>query len=167
MNVNTFYLTHNYNLGFTRHRDKDGHIVNARQFAPKNKLLSKVVKNAGMPADTTRRDSMPTSDANAKLVSATQTAAKDMEAAEDTLSKLIPEFVPVVGFIHTMRLEHNNRRFLSNLTRAAGADRYFNDFYLPGDSANDYTKTYTLKTHWPWNFERASTDGSNQDCASS
>ena len=140
MNVNTFYLTHNYNLGFTRHRDKDGHIVNARQFAPKNKLLSKVVKNAGMPADTTRRDSMPTSDANAKLVSATQTAAKDMEAAEDTLSKVIPEFVPVVGFIHTMRLEHNNRRFLSNLTRAAGADRYFNDFYLPGDSANDYTK---------------------------
>ena len=142
INVNTFYLTHNYNLGFTRHRDKDGRIVDTRQFSPKNKMLSKMVGNPGMTTSSTRHDSATSS--NTKSIPASESLAtntvKATEAAEDTLSKLIPEFVPVLGFIHTMRLEHNNRRFLSNLRRTAGADSFFNDFYLPGDSANDYTK---------------------------
>lgn len=41
--------------------------------------------------------------------------------------------------IHTFRFDHNNRRFISNAT-AAIRNAYFQDFYMPSDSANDFTK---------------------------
>ena len=59
---------------------------------------------------------------------------------DDSLRVLTTEFIPVGGFIHTLRIEHNNRKFLSNLAESSESPTYFNDFYLPGDSANDLTK---------------------------
>lgn len=41
--------------------------------------------------------------------------------------------------VHTLRFDHNNRRFISNATEAI-RNGYFQDFYTPTDSANDFTK---------------------------
>ena len=116
MNVNTFYLTHRYNLGFRRYKNSEGQVVNIKN----NKLASGLLKNALAVNDSTLADSLTSS-------------------MIDSL-KLVPEFVPVSSIIHTLRLDHNNRRFLSNWFQNEGNSLYFADFYLPGDSASDYTK---------------------------
>ena len=117
LNVNTFYLTHKYNLGFKRFRNQNGEIVKLTE----DKLQKGLFGKALDVKDSLRTDSV--SDVT----------------EEDTLL-LIPEFVPVSSIIHTLRLDHNNRRFLSNWMQNEGNSSYFADFYLPGDSANDYTK---------------------------
>lgn len=50
------------------------------------------------------------------------------------------QFHPVASVIHTMRLTHNNRRFLDS----SRDDTYFADFYLPGDSTNEMTRNFSL-----------------------
>ena len=117
LNVNTFYLTHKYNLGFQRFRNQDGKIVKTGSKTMNSGLLSKAIS---------LKDSL-------------QTDSVEEVAEEDTLL-LIPEFVPVSSIIHTLRLDHNNRRFLSNWAQNQSNSTYFADFYLPGDSASDYTK---------------------------
>ena len=113
LNVNTFYLTHRYNLGFTRYRDADGNVVKTHQENLSKGLLGKAIQ-------------------------LNDSTSNQAGAGEDSLN-LIPEFVPVSSIIHTLRLDHNNRRFLSNWFQNEGNSQYFEDFYLPGDSANDYT----------------------------
>lgn len=133
LNVNTFYLTHRYNLGFHRYRDEEGNIVSTKAHGGSSKLLGKLI---------TTNDTL--SAAGADSLSAKPGLAVQAEATDST-KKLIPEFVPVAGFIHTMRLDHNNRRFRSNLSQNADNSSYFNDFYLPGDSASDYTSFMHLE----------------------
>ena len=117
MNVNTFYLTHRYNMGFQRFRNQDGKIVKTGSGRMTSKLLGKAIN----VKDSLLVDSVT-------------------EVAEEDTLLLIPEFVPVSSIIHTLRLDHNNRRFLSNWFQNEGNSMYFADFYLPGDSANDFTK---------------------------
>lgn len=101
LNVNTFFLTQRYSLGFER------------EIIP---------------------DSL-------------QATASPVE--EDTLaadSIFYPtEFIPVTSIIHTLRIDHNNRRLVSNIRMNADNTTYFNDFYLPGDSANDFTKNLRIE----------------------
>ena len=108
LNVNTFYLTHSYNLGFTRYRDKNGNIVKEERSKLAEKLSS---------LDT----------------------IKTVTSAQGDTAKLTPEFVPVTQLIHTMRIDHNNRRFQSNAPRETG-EAYFKDYYWVADTASDYTK---------------------------
>ena len=119
MNVNTFYLTHRYNLGFTRYRNTEGEVVHTNKAKISAGLLSKALS----VNDSTDSTSVELANLENK----------------DSL-QLIPEFVPVSSIIHTLRLDHNNRRFLSNWFQNEGNSLYFADFYLPGDSANDYTR---------------------------
>lgn len=51
------------------------------------------------------------------------------------------EFKPVASVIHTMRLAHNQRRFISN---ARGED-YFADFFIDCDTARDRTRNFSLQ----------------------
>lgn len=118
-NVNTFYLTHRYNLGFTRYRDTQGKVVKINRDKGLNKFS----------AATVAADSTATTADTLKAATA---------EAQDTL-RLKPEFVPVTSFIHTFRIDHNNRRFISNASEEV-ANSYYSDFYLPGDSADDFTK---------------------------
>lgn len=120
MNVNTFFLTHRYNLGFERYRDADGKIV--RQHSDRMGMLDKAVAQA----DSLRPDSL-----NGGSVAAADAA--DTEG-------IFREFVPVTSIVHTLRLDHNNRRFLSNWPQNENNSSYFSDFYLPGDSASDFTR---------------------------
>lgn len=119
LNVNTFFLTHRYSFGFTRWRGPDGNVVR-RNSGAAGRLMGRI----GIRPDSLRHDSA--------------------QAAEDTL-KLVSEFVPVAGIIHTMRLDHNNRRFLSNFRSNADNRTYFDRYYLPGDSANDFTKNVRVE----------------------
>lgn len=113
--LNTLFITHRYNLGFTRFRDENGNVVRIAA----DKGASRFVASAA--TDSALTDSM-------RLVQ-----------AADSGKKYTPEFVPTMSFFHTLRLDQNNRRFLSNATRTM-AEGYFADFYLPGDSANDVTR---------------------------
>ncbi|MBR1712953.1 MAG: putative porin [Alloprevotella sp.] len=118
LNVNTLYLTHRYNLGFTRFRDPDGNIV-------------RISRDKGA-----ERFSSETSGQEA--VETTATGETDEDEVEEGV-RYEAEFIPVTSFFHTLRIDHNNRRFLSNAP-AAVRNAYFTDFYLPGDSANDFTR---------------------------
>ncbi len=131
LNVNTFYLTHRYNLGFHRYRDAKGNLVSSDTVRMRNKLLAKALSMK----DTVKVDSVKKS--NPVLSGIAQKT--------DSTAIHRAEFVPVAGIIHTLRFEHNNRRFLSNLRENAGNSIFFEDFYLPGDSANDFTKFQHLE----------------------
>ena len=106
LNVNTFFLTQRYSVGFNRELIPDS-VVTAREAA------------------------------------AAAVAAGDSVTADTTAYPI--EFIPVTSFIHTLRIDHNNRRFVSNLGMNADNSTYFNDFYLPGDSANDFTKNLRIE----------------------
>lgn len=130
MNVNTLFLTQRYNIGFTRYRDSKGRVVRHAGNELKGKFLNNAV--------TTRSDSLTsTSDSLRAIATKTPPAADSL--------RLTPEFVPVAGFVHTFRFDHNNRRFLSNITANETSPYYFDEYYLPGDSANDYTKNFYLE----------------------
>lgn len=124
MNVNTFFLTQRYNFGFTRLKDSKGRTVKRSHDAIKGKLLKGTVSvnDTGLQADSV------------DIINRTAS-----NAVQDTM-KLTSEFVPVAGFVHTLRLDQNNRRFLSNIAANESAPYFFDEYYLPGDSANDYTK---------------------------
>lgn len=121
LNVNTFYLSHHYNLGFHRYLDDKGNMVKRSQ------MTGKWLNRQHLAADSTAQ---ATGDS-------TWLAAADTDSL---LATLTSEFVPVSRIIHTFRLDHNNRRFLCNNRQNASSSDYFLDFYLPGDSANDYTQ---------------------------
>ena len=125
MNVNTFFLTHRYNFGFTRYKDSKGRIMTLSNTSLKGKLLNNAV---ALHTDSIN-NLLPSDSVNDKIP----------QASSDTI-KLSSEFVPVAGFVHTLRLDHNNRRFLSNITANANEPYFFDEYYLPGDSANDFTK---------------------------
>lgn len=136
LNVNTLYLTQRYDLGFRRYRDKNGQIVKADKLNARSKLLNKAIS----APDSLQGDSLAMLRADSLALAARSTA----QAEADSL-QLTSEFVPVAGFIHTLRLDHNNRRFLSNFVSNENDKDFFNDFYLPGDSANDFTKNVTVE----------------------
>ncbi len=131
LNVNTLYLTHRYNFGYHRYRDAKGNVVSADTVRMRNKLLAAAI----VQTDTLKSDS----------TAVLPQLAADTPEAEDSTAIHRAEFVPVAGLIHTLRFEHNNRRFLSNLRENANRRTFFEDFYLPGDSANDFTKFYHLE----------------------
>ncbi|MBR1652019.1 MAG: putative porin [Alloprevotella sp.] len=54
--------------------------------------------------------------------------------AADTVMRQSPMLA-----VHTLRFDHNNRRFISNAS-AAVRNAYFQDVYMPSDSASDFTK---------------------------
>ncbi len=146
LNVNTFYLTHRYTLGFRRYRDKEGNVVRVAAQETRSKLLDRALDLKGDSTAHSTAAASGTASADSAAagrgVLAAVPAEKGGNGEEEELDMqdLTPEFVPVGGFIHTLRFDHNNRRFLSNLQRSEGSDGYYNDFYLPGDSANDFTK---------------------------
>lgn len=151
---NQFFLTHRYSLGFRRYRDAKGNIVKK----PTPPLATNVQKNGS----TLKTDSLQQTDSNAALSVKTvhprlprtphENVAQTDAAQEDTL-KITSEFVPVSSFIHTLRIDDNTRKFISNERNNADNPGYFSDFYLPGDSAFDRThhlgieNTFAVELH--------------------
>ncbi len=139
LNVNTFYLTHRYSLGFERFRDSQGRIQRTHTSSTGKGLLGKAI---ALPTDSLHSAVAQKDSASAPLLAAHQGPERPkVEASEADADDepLTAEFVPVASIIHTFQLDHSNRRFVSNLAESASASTYFSDFYLPGDSANDKT----------------------------
>lgn len=124
LNVNTFYLTHRYSLGFEARRLPDGKL---QRTSAQSGLLKGVVA-------TDSAFQRPVGDSLT-----TAQGGQTSTAQADSIAAIPIEFVPVAGIIHTFRLDHDNRRLLSNLATLAANTTFWNDFYLPGDSVNDYT----------------------------
>jgi len=120
LNVNTLFFTQRYNVGFRRYRDSSGKLVSTHD--------ERLLRLPGI--DMARADSLPP-DSTAAVA---DSEARTKEVADSLGLKM--SFVPVAGFVHTLRIDHNNRRFVAN----ALLDDYYADYYLPGDSANDFTK---------------------------
>lgn len=165
---NLVYLTHRYNVGFRRYRDAKGHIIR-RDKLPKGWGVSREdsTTSASLPTEPAQTGSLtdsvaPKQEANApripKGMRMPKTVANEdgQTAATDSL-QITSEFVPVSSFIHTLRIDDNTRRFLSNESNNAETPGYFADFYLPGDSANDYThhlsveNTFAFELHEGFN----------------
>lgn len=123
MNVNTFHLSHRYKFGFHRYKDEDGNIVSIRPDSTSNSFLEGTLSMKDSSFMVQMSDS----------------------AKMDSTQQLIREFIPVASILHTLRIDHNNRRFMSNLPANIHSPHFFNDYYLPGDSANDFTKNIHIE----------------------
>lgn len=132
--VNTLYLTQRFSFGLDRYRDGQGRIVSRPVPADREARRS---RGLGSLLLGLSRDTLPDAAGSAVLPvladSAVEVAASD---GGDEEQQLVREFVPVTSIVHTLRLEHSSRRLLCNRL----GDDYFADYYLPGDSANDFTK---------------------------
>ncbi len=130
---NQFYLTHRYSLGFRRYRDAAGNLVTPEQLAQVQQLneeSTKLVQQALSQA-AGKQPRMPRGVGN-------EEHTEDKANTTDSI-KIHTEFIPVTSFIHTLRIDDNTRKFLSNERNNTNNPGYFADFYLPGDSANDRT----------------------------
>lgn len=158
MYSNSVYLTHRYSLGFRRYRDAKGNIVK-RDRIPKSfgimadsipadtlkPLPAPAVAQAPAPQpESVATDSTTTAQATPRLPRGVRSEKEEEQATPDSL-KITSEFVPVSSFIHTMRISDSARRFMSNERNSADDPGYFADFYLPGDSANDYTHNLAIE----------------------
>lgn len=139
---NKVFLTHRYSLGFHRFRDAKGHIV-----------PEAVVKQmAAAAAATQTKDTTMVSTIAQPRVPKNKAENMPVHTDNDTL-KITSEFVPVSSFIHTLCVDDNTRRFISNEANNSNSPGYFNDFYLPGDSALDRThhlgveNTFAMELH--------------------
>ena len=132
LNVNTFFLTHHYDLGFYRVTDAQGNVVRRPDVAGAGTLgrLMALPDSLSLPVGTPAAPGDTTKAAEGKPAVA--------ETATDTA--LTSTFVPVASFVHTLAVNHHNRRFLSNLRNSAAQPAYFSDFYHDGDSCSDFTK---------------------------
>lgn len=160
------FLTQRYSLGFHRYRDAKGKVIRREDLPkmwgvkqshadslktdslskghslaaiPSGQLPAATVKPAAAPADSLAP--RPATGFIPRGVTNVRTKGEGASAENDSL-KITSEFVPVSSFIHTLRINNDTRRFLVNEQTNASAPGYFADYYLPGDSANDFTR------HW-------------------
>lgn len=129
---NEIFLTHRYSLGFHRYRDAKGNIVKKPE--PKPIVTNKVMADSADTVKLTAQPRIP----NAKA---------EMEIKKDKADslKIFSEFVPVSSFIHTLKIDDDSRKFISNERNNINNKGFFNDFYLPGDSAFDRTHHFGIE----------------------
>lgn len=133
MDVNTLFYTHKYSVGFNRTVDEKGNIIKTDRIETKRKSSQQdtLTNKAGITKDSILTASV-TSDQN----SITEIKNEENQKEKTDSIKYKVEFVPVTSFIHTLRVDNNQRTFMANKR----FDKYFNNWFLPGDSANDQTK---------------------------
>ena len=121
LNLNQLHFSQRYSIGFYEYRDSTGKVV--KRFNPAAAKRERVAR-AAMQQDST------------------QTAAPIMsDVANSNDTTLVRSFIPVAAFIHTMKVQGHDRQF-SSLKRL---DNFFQNFYLPGDTAKDNTSYLSLQ----------------------
>lgn len=134
MNVRTFFLTHRYNIGFTRYKDAEGRVVRLSQ----DKAAKKITKPVPTDSLLSFSDSLRRNPDSIQLAQIQPPAP----SPTDTMT-LTPEFVPVTSFIHTLQIDHHDRRFYSN-DASSTAEAYFNDFFYSANSIDDLTRYFRV-----------------------
>ena len=137
---NQFYLTHQYRVGFHRYYDEKGNMIKNID----NYLAEKMrASSSNVQAKDSIKVRQPRLTRN----------STNRKESEDTL-KIISEFVPVTSFIHTLKVDDNTRKFISNeRNNSETTPGYFDQFFLSGDSALDRThhlgieNTFAVELH--------------------
>ncbi len=127
LNVNTFYLTHRYNLGFERTYDDKGNLV-AESHRDLQNQLARIIR-----ADSL--NSIPDTIANLAKTDSTTTLPPSTPPAETDSIRYRTEYIPVTSFIHTLQIDKHNRK----LTINDDPNNFFSERFLPGDSSVNRT----------------------------
>lgn len=163
------FLTHRYNLGFSRKVPMTADEIKAKKFA----MASKKDNEAQKRKDKTAREGRPSDEKenipegrpdNAKIMGAEPISQKkddnrialDKQAADSLLAAekktqvdtawMKKEFVPVTSFIHTLKFDNYRRIYQAYKTPTDFyANTYTVDEPLTGDSIYDKTRHYRLK----------------------
>lgn len=166
------YLTHRYNIGFSRKVPMTPQEIEARRFAlaskkeaeDKEKIAAGEVDSkgnalqtlAGRPKDAKIMGNIPADSAsiaaNSERIKVESQAAADSilaakQKAEEDTSWLKDEYVPVTSFIHTISYDHYDRKYIAY---SSPTDYYLKRYALMGgytdnDSIEDITKHYRLQ----------------------
>lgn len=163
------FLTHRYNLGFSRKVPMTADEIKAKKFAMASKKDNEVQKRKdkaareGRPSD--EKENIPEGRPdNAKIMGAEPISQKkdnnrvalDKQAADSLLAAekktqvdtawMKKEFVPVTSFIHTLKFDNYRRIYQAYKTPTDFyANTYTVDELLTGDSIYDKTRHYSLK----------------------
>ena len=137
------FLNHRYSLGFTRYYDAKGNEVKKpvatqqqQQTEEKNADKSKLA----LPDSVSQRKvRMPRIPRNQKAENENIQDADSRDEMENDSLQLQTRFIPVTSFIHTFRLTGDTRKFQSHTRNTADNPGFFDEFFLPGDSAKDNT----------------------------
>ena len=146
LNVNTFYLTHRYSLGFERNYDEDGNIVKITS-EEQNSQLRGIVKSDSIPALNDTTALLATADSSARL-----SLAAPHNDKQDSV-RYRTEYIPVTSLIHTLQIDKHDRR----LTINDDPNNFFTERFLPGDSSvnkTDYMRianTVAIELHEGFN----------------
>ena len=163
------FLTHRYNLGFSRKVPMTADEIKAKKFA----MASKKDNEAQKRKDKAAREGRPSDEKenipegrpdNAKIMGAEPISQKkdnnrvtlDKQAADSLLAAekktqvdtawMKKEFVPVTSFIHTLKFDNYRRIYQAYKTPTDFyANTYTVDEPLTGDSIYDKTRHYRLK----------------------
>lgn len=140
---NQVYLTHKYSIGIHRFYDYKGRVVKDpdayRASHLKKQQDSLLLKDASNDSIKSEQPRVP------RLGNiALNNSEKTSSTAVDTL-KLTSEFIPVTSFIHTLKIDDNTRKFISNESNTADNPGYFKDFYLSGETAFDRTHHFGIE----------------------
>lgn len=153
---NEFFLTHRYSVGFHRYRDPQGNIVAAPQPpkapAAKDKAagdsltLTNVTDGDGQQAKAQPR--IPRMPKNRPM----NADGEEVDEEEEKQDTITVEFVPVTSFVHTMRIDGNERSFTSSEQNNTSDPGFFLDFFTAGDSALDRTKHLSVENTFAFMF---------------
>ncbi|WP_315351849.1 putative porin [Segatella oris] len=163
------FLTHRYNLGFSRKVPMTADEIKAKKFA----MASKKDNEAQKRKDKAAREGRPSDEKenipegrpdNAKIMGAEPISQKkdnnrvtlDKQAADSLLAAekktqvdtawMKKEFIPVTSFIHTLKFDNYRRIYQAYKTPTDFyANTYTVDEPLTGDSIYDKTRHYRLK----------------------
>ena len=140
---NQVYLNHHYSLGFNRYYDYKGRIVkDPDAFRAKSMKLQRdsIFTLSVNDSIKTPQPRLPRLD----NIALNNDENKSQQAKVDTLA-LTSEFVPVTSFIHTMKIDDNVRKFISNEQNTIDNPGYFSDFYLSDKTAFDRTHHFGIE----------------------
>lgn len=163
------FLTHRYNLGFSRKVPMTEEEIKAKKFAMASKKENEAQKRKDKTAREGRlsdeKENIPEGRPdNAKIMGAEPISQKkddnrialDKQAADSLLAAekktqvdtawMKKEFVPVTSFIHTLKFDNYRRIYQAYKTPTDFyANTYTVDELLTGDSIYDKTRHYSLK----------------------
>ena len=163
------FLTHRYNLGFSRKVSMTEEEIKAKKFAMASKKENEAQKRKDKPTQEGRLDDDKTVTLqgrpdDAKIMGAEPISQKkdnnrvalDKQAADSLLAAekktqvdtawMKKEFVPVTSFIHTLKFDNYRRIYQAYKTPTDFyANTYTVDELLTGDSIYDKTRHYRLK----------------------
>ena len=158
------FLTHRYNIGFSRKVPMTEEEIKAKKFAMASKKENEAQKRKDKATQEGRLDDDKTVTLqgrpdDAKIMGAepiSQKKALDKQAADSLLAAekktqidtawMKKEFVPVTSFIHTLKFDNYRRIYQAYKTPTDFyANTYTVDEPLTGDSIYDKTRHYRLK----------------------